>query len=225
MEKKSARERSRDEVTSPSYPPLQNMPAARARAAPSAPRGDVAPSERQRATQRARRDVGRAPRTAGRPSVARRRLKVRPLCAMGGVAAPATCAAARARPWPRASAARDGPAPQAPHRPCAARLTRRGPRRSQAVRWSWPLLCAAAQGHAAGLGARARRARWARPRPLGCALGHPPPCPAPPGRRVAARPDRRWRDRAGSAVCPPAQGTPSRPQTSRPETATDNRGT
>ena len=121
--------------------------------------GGVVPSERQWATQRARRDEEGAPRPLERRAGRSSSPAGTHLSAMGGAAARGTCAAwaARARPWRRASAARDGPArpPRtAPPRPADA--LRSPPIAGGEVELA--LLCAEGQGTQPALG-RAYRAR------------------------------------------------------------------
>ena len=102
-------------------PPLEHTSSTPSRAAAPA-FGALVPSERPRATQRPRSSGTQAPRTverrAGRTTAPAGSCR----CAMGGGAAPVTCAAcaARARLWRRATACGDAPARRhriAPPRP------------------------------------------------------------------------------------------------------------
>jgi len=133
-------------LLSPCYPPSEHAnstPSRRGRSglwrrrAVRAPVGDAAaPSRRATRSKDAGRRAGRSSSPAGSC-----------LSAMGGAAARGTCAAcaARARPWRRASAARDGPAPQlctAPPRPADA--SRSAPTTGGEVELA--MLCDAQQG-------------------------------------------------------------------------------
>ena len=139
--------------------PRAKIPTARRRASGAPAPGGVVPSERQWAIQRPRRDEEGTPRTLERRAGCSSSPAGSCLSAMGGAAARGTCAAwaARARPWRRASAARDGPArpPRtAPPRPADA--LRSPPIAGGEVELA--LLCAEGQGTQPALG-RAYRAR------------------------------------------------------------------
>ena len=145
------------------------------------------PSERQWVTQRPRRDVERAPQAAGAPPVARLPQQAR---ASGPWVVQQL--EAHVQPGQLVRALGGGPLPHAMTQhhssapPRHARPTRRGRRRSQAVRLSWP--CGEAGGRArpcrlrAGRVARVGHAETARGRAWAV-----PPRPAAPSRRVPRR--------------------------------------
>ena len=167
--------------------PLAKIPTARGRASGAPAPGGGVPSQRPWATQRPRRDEQRAPRTLGVAPAAHRHQQARatvPWVAPqleAHVQPGQLVSALGGGPPPRAMARRDRPVP-----PRTAQPTRRGRRRSQAVRLSWP--CGEAGGRArpcrlrAGRVARVGHAETARGRAWAV-----PPRPAAPGRRVPHR--------------------------------------
>ena len=169
--------------------PLAKIPTARGRASGAPAPGGGVPSQRQWATQRPRRDEQRAPRTLGVAPAARRHQQARatvPWVAPqleAHVQPGQLVSALGGGPPPRAMARRDRPVP-----PRTAQPTRRGRRRSQAVRLSWPCGEAGGRARAAGFGQGVSRA-LRTPRPPGGAPGQSRP--APPRPADACRADRR----------------------------------
>ena len=165
------KERSRDlNLPSPFISPLEHPNSTRSRAGAPAP-GGVVPSERQWVTQRPRRDVERAPQAAGAPPVARLPQQAR---ASGPWVVQQL--EAHVQPGQLVRALGGGPPPHAmaqhnrPVPPRTAQPTRRGRRRSQAVRLSWPCGEAGGRARPAGFGQGVSRA-LGTPRPLGCVPG------------------------------------------------------